>query len=71
MNGIAQHLSQPIGLDKSLAGWDRFATILALYEFAVRRVNVLRFLFGMKPLPKQDTSPKLADAFTEVKQSSA
>jgi peptidoglycan/LPS O-acetylase OafA/YrhL len=27
-----------------------FAIIMALYEFVVRRVNVLRFLFGMKPL---------------------
>lgn len=26
------------------------ATILLVYEFAVRRVNALRFLFGMKPL---------------------
>jgi hypothetical protein len=25
---------------------------LALYEFAVRRVNIIRFLFGMKPLVK-------------------
>jgi hypothetical protein len=23
-----------------------------LYEFLVRRVSMLRFLFGMKPLPK-------------------
>jgi peptidoglycan/LPS O-acetylase OafA/YrhL len=27
-----------------------FLIIMALYEFAVRRVNFLRFLFGMKPL---------------------
>jgi peptidoglycan/LPS O-acetylase OafA/YrhL len=27
-----------------------FVTIMALYEFVIRRVNVLRFLFGMKPL---------------------
>jgi peptidoglycan/LPS O-acetylase OafA/YrhL len=30
-----------------------FAVTMALYEFLVRRVNVLRFLFGMKPLPRQ------------------
>lgn len=30
-----------------------FAVTMALYEFAIRRVNVLRFLFGMKPLPKE------------------
>ncbi len=29
-----------------------FPVILALYEFAIRRANVLRFLFGMKPLPR-------------------
>ncbi|MGW8250020.1 MAG: acyltransferase family protein, partial [Anaerolineales bacterium] len=29
-----------------------FVTIMALYEFLVRRINVLRFLFGMKVLPK-------------------
>jgi len=27
-----------------------FAAIMALYEFGVRRFNVMRFLFGMKPL---------------------
>jgi glucan biosynthesis protein C len=29
-----------------------FAIIAALYELLVRRSNVLRFLFGMKPRPK-------------------
>jgi len=29
-----------------------FAIIVAFYEFLVRRFNVMRFLFGMKPLPK-------------------
>jgi Acyltransferase family len=29
-----------------------FAVIMVLYEFLVRRYNVLRFLFGMKPRPK-------------------
>jgi hypothetical protein len=29
-----------------------FAAILVLYEFLVRRWNVLRFLFGMKALPR-------------------
>lgn len=31
------------------------ATCLALYEFLIRRHSVLRFLFGMRPLPKQAT----------------
>ena len=29
-----------------------FAIIMALYEFLVRRYNVMRFLFGMKPLKR-------------------
>jgi peptidoglycan/LPS O-acetylase OafA/YrhL len=33
-----------------------FPTILLLYEFLVRRFNVMRFLFGMKPLPKGPTA---------------
>lgn len=32
-----------------------FAIIMGIYEFLVRRVNVLRFLFGMKPLLKSPT----------------
>ncbi len=32
------------------------AVILTLYEFLVRRFNVMRFLFGMKPLPKAPAS---------------
>jgi peptidoglycan/LPS O-acetylase OafA/YrhL len=34
--------------------------IMALYELLVRRVNALRFLFGMKPLPKTAV-PRVAD----------
>ncbi|MGE5602914.1 MAG: acyltransferase family protein [Nitrososphaerales archaeon] len=33
-----------------------FAIIMILYEFAIRRHNVLRFLFGMRLLPRQ-TAP--------------
>jgi hypothetical protein len=29
-----------------------FSIIMALYEFAVRRFNLMRFLFGMKPQTK-------------------
>jgi glucan biosynthesis protein C len=29
-----------------------FVLIMVVYEFLVRRYNVMRFLFGMKPLPK-------------------
>jgi hypothetical protein len=35
-----------------------FASIMALYEFAVRRFNVMRFLFGMKPR----TRPAVAES---------
>jgi hypothetical protein len=27
--------------------------IMTLYEFLIRRINVLRFLFGLKPLKKE------------------
>jgi hypothetical protein len=30
-----------------------FGIIVALYEYLVRRSNVLRVLFGMRPLPKR------------------
>ena len=30
-----------------------FGIIMALYEFLVRRFNVLRVLFGMKPIAKR------------------
>jgi glucan biosynthesis protein C len=29
-----------------------FPIIMLLYEFLVRRFDLMRFLFGMKPLPK-------------------
>ncbi len=34
-----------------------FAIIMVIYEFAVRRVNVLRFLFGMRPMPRPVAMP--------------
>ena len=41
-----------------------FVIIMTLYEFLVRRFNVMRVLFGMKPLPKpavmQTGKPALA-----------
>ncbi|MBI5841881.1 MAG: acyltransferase [Chloroflexi bacterium] len=43
-----------------------FVVIMATYEFAVRRVNVLRFLFGMKPITRapaaQTMDPQVAKA---------
>jgi glucan biosynthesis protein C len=34
-----------------------FLVIMALYELLIRRVNVLRFLFGLKPLPRPSLAP--------------
>lgn len=34
-----------------------FAIIMGLYEYLVRRINVLRFLFGMKTLPRLKVAP--------------
>lgn len=34
-----------------------FASIMLVYEFAVRRHNALRFLFGMHPLPADHPAP--------------
>jgi peptidoglycan/LPS O-acetylase OafA/YrhL len=34
-----------------------FIVIMAIYEYLVRRVNILRFLFGMKSTPKAVTMP--------------
>jgi glucans biosynthesis protein C len=34
-----------------------FAIIMGLYEYLIRRINVLRFLFGMKVLPKLQAAP--------------
>lgn len=34
-----------------------FSLVAALYEFLVRRLNLLRFLFGIKPLPTPSTYP--------------
>jgi peptidoglycan/LPS O-acetylase OafA/YrhL len=39
-----------------------FAIIMILYEFLVRRYNVMRFLFGMKPRPKPPAAQPQAAA---------
>jgi hypothetical protein len=35
-----------------------FVIIMTVYEFAVRRINILRFLFGMKSIPKAVAMPR-------------
>src|SRR5262249_25953239 len=42
----------PDGMKWLIIALTSFAIVMALYEFLVRRVRVLRFLFGMKPLHK-------------------
>ena len=39
-----------------------FAIIMVVYEFLVRRFNVMRFLFGMKPRPKASAAQPRAAA---------
>lgn len=39
-----------------------FLTILAVYEFLVRRLNVVRFLFGMKPYKREEASRRIVPA---------
>jgi hypothetical protein len=39
-----------------------FAIIMALYELLIRRINLLRVLFGMKPLPQQREVQRVAAA---------
>ncbi len=36
-----------------------FAIVMGLYEFLVRRINLLRFLFGMKPSARRPSAPAL------------
>jgi hypothetical protein len=35
-------------------GISAFTIVVTLYQVAVKRVNMLRFLFGMKPLRQAD-----------------
>lgn len=34
--------------------------IMGIYEYGVQRVNVLRFLFGLKPLQREKTLAQVA-----------
>lgn len=43
-----------------------FVVIMALYEFAVRRFNVMRFLFGMKPSVKTPVPQTLESQIKEI-----
>ncbi|HEY5670383.1 MAG TPA: acyltransferase family protein [Anaerolineales bacterium] len=43
-----------------------FAIIMGLYEYLVRRNNVMRFLFGMKPLVKPLVSPAIEAQITRA-----
>ena len=43
-----------------------FAAIMLLYELCIRRVNALRFLFGMKPNPKIQISPAFVEGRASI-----
>jgi hypothetical protein len=43
-----------------------FVTIIALYEVLIRRINVLRVLFGMKPLRRPPEVQKLAAGSSSI-----
>lgn len=44
----------PAGVKWLIIAMTSFVIIAALYDLLVRRVNLLRFLFGMRPLPKME-----------------
>jgi glucans biosynthesis protein C len=48
----------PDPLKWGLIGISTFALIMVIYEYLIRRNNVLRFLFGMKPLPPKAVPAK-------------
>ncbi|MBI5567429.1 MAG: hypothetical protein HY870_21195 [Chloroflexi bacterium] len=43
-----------------IAGFSAFTIGVTLYQFVVKRVNVLRFLFGMKPPKRLDVRSGVA-----------
>ena len=45
-----------------------FVVTVALYELVVRRTNAIRFLFGMKPLPRADSGTATAPAERQAAQ---
>jgi glucans biosynthesis protein C len=45
-----------------------FAIIMGLYEYLVRRINILRYLFGMKPRLKGKSYPVMEGSIQEAKQ---
>ena len=49
----------PDGLKFSIVLAGSFALVVATYEYLIRRNNLLRFLFGMKPLSRLQATPAL------------
>ena len=45
-----------------------FAIIMGLYEYPIRRINVMRFLFGMKPLRRRAVESSAEVGLTEVRR---
>lgn len=52
----------PIPVKWALVAALSLASIFVIYEFAIRRVNLLRFLFGLKPRPRPAPVPTPAGA---------
>jgi glucans biosynthesis protein C len=48
---LVLQLHIPAPIKWLLIALSSFALVSGLYEFVVRRLNILRILFGMKPLP--------------------
>ena len=46
-----------IGLKYTIIALVSFALIMALYDLSVRRFNVMRFVFGMRPKNKLSKTP--------------
>jgi len=50
-------------LEWATIGVISFITIMTVYEYLVRRWNVMRFLFGMKPLPPRPAEEAMQPRF--------
>ena len=57
----------PDSLKWAIIAASSFSIILLVYEFLIRRFNALRFLFGMKALPKSKARPALAPQMQSTK----
>ena len=64
---IGYHVIQldvPLWLEYAIIVVTSFATTIALYELLIKRVNALRFLFGMKPRRRPQPVPDVQQVST-------